>query len=185
METLTINGFDAQALRATIEAVTENRQLGHVTFAVHGEWRGGLSMRATTGALVQGGSSDQTRLGKYVMESDEPTALLGTDTAVSPAEYVLQALAGCYTVTLVANAAARGIELKSYRLDLEADFDLSGFLGVDHSVSPGVQGVRVRVELDAPGVSRDQLVELVELVEQRSPIRDTLVRGVPVTTELA
>ncbi|WP_326837556.1 OsmC family protein [Amycolatopsis rhabdoformis] len=180
-----INGFDVTALRETVAAVTEERRLGHVTFAVQGEWQGGLAVRSTTGALVQGGVRDPRRAGKFVLESDEPAALLGGDTAVSPGEYVLQALAGCYTVTLVANAAAQGIELRKYRLALEADFDLSGFLGIDKAVSPGVQELRVTVDVDAPEASREQLEELVKLVEQRSPIRDTLVRGVTVTTKLA
>ncbi|GII59409.1 hypothetical protein Pth03_77980 [Planotetraspora thailandica] len=181
----TINGFDVAALAETVHAVTEERRLGHVTLAVQGEWQGGLAVRSTTGALTQGGVKDESRAGKFVMESDEPEALLGGDTAVSPGEYVLQALAGCYTVTLVANAAAKGIELQKYRLGLEADFDLSGFLGIDQSVSPGVQEVRVTVDVEAPGATREELEELVKLVEQRSPIRDTLVRGVTVTTQLS
>ncbi len=118
------------------------------------------------------------------MTSDEPTALLGTDTAVSPAEYVLQALAGCYTVTLTANAASRGIELKSFRLELEGDIDLRGFLGIDTAIRPGVQQLRVRVHIEAPDATREQLEELISLVESRSPIRDTLVNPVDVVTTL-
>lgn len=180
-----INGVDTDALAQTIEAVTQDRRLGHVTFAVDGAWQGGLTVRSATGALTQASAADTSRVGKFVMESDEPAALLGGDTAVSPAEYLLQALAGCYTVTLVANAAARGIALDNYRLALEADFDLSGFLGIDSTVAPGVQEIRVTVDVDAPGATREELQELVALVEQRSPLRDTLVRGVSVTTHLA
>lgn len=180
----TINGFDSQALADTVAAVEDDRSLGHVTFGIHGAWQGGLTLRAHTGALTQAGVGDTSRVGKYVMESDEPMALLGTDTAVSPAEYLLQALAACYTVTLVANASAQGIELDSVRLSLEADFDLSGFLGVDDSVVPGVQEVRVDVEVDAPGTARDRLESLVKTVEIRSPIRDTLARSVSVKTGL-
>lgn len=119
------------------------------------------------------------------MSSDEPTALLGTDSAVSPAEYLLQALAGCYTVTLAALASAQGVELEAYRLELEGDIDLQGFLGIDPTVRPGLQQVRVRLDVDAPGTSRERLQELVSLVESRSPIRDTLVSPVDVVTTLA
>ncbi|MFJ6452676.1 OsmC family protein [Streptomyces hydrogenans] len=119
------------------------------------------------------------------MSSDEPAAFLGTDTAVSPAEYLLQALAGCYTVTLASLAAAQGIELKGFRVELEGDVDLRGFLGIDSTVRPGLQQVRVRLHVDAPGTPREQVEELVALVENRSPIRDTLISPVDVVTTLA
>ena len=181
----TINGVDLDALRQTVDAVTQERSLGEVTFRVDGEWADGFRLQAEAGSLSQAGQLDATRAGKFQMDSDEPAALLGGDTAASPGEYVLQALAGCYTVTLAANAAARGIVLKGYRLHLEADFDLSGFLGVDPDVNPGARQIRVRIELDAPDASQGELEELVALVESRSPIRDTLTRPVEVLTQLA
>lgn len=182
-ETIT-NGVSLGDLQNTIEAVRDNRSLGEVTFAVNGEWTGGFRVDAKTGALTQAGNSDPERDGKFSMSSDEPAALLGTDTAVSPAEYILQALAGCYTVTLTANAASRGIELESYKLHLEGDFDLASFLGVAPEEPPGASQIRVDVTLEAPGSTREELEELVEVVTQRSPIRDTLVRPVDVVTTL-
>jgi uncharacterized OsmC-like protein len=178
------NGVDVAALKDTIEAVRQDRSLGEVTFSVDGSWAGGLRLEAATGSLLQAGQADKTRAGKFTMASDEPAALLGTDTAVSPAEHVLQGLAGCYTVTLAANAAARGIELEGYRLHLEADFDLAGFLGVAPEQDPGAQGIRVDIELDAPGHTREELEDLVAVVESRSPIRDTISRPVEVSTRL-
>ncbi|GHH91705.1 OsmC family protein [Streptomyces capillispiralis] len=180
-----INDIDVQAFKDTTAAVRANPQLGQATFSVNGSWQGGCRLTARTGALTQGGERDETRTARYVMSSDEPTALLGTDSAVSPAEYLLQALAGCYTVTLAALASAQGVELEAYRLELEGDIDLQGFLGIDPTVRPGLQQVRVRLDVDAPGTSRERLQELVSLVESRSPIRDTLVSPVDVVTTLA
>ena len=180
-----LNGVDVVALNNTIEAVRNERSLGEVTFAVDGSWEGGFRLQAETGTMVQGGTPDPSRSGKFRMESDEPAALLGGDSATSPGEHLLLALAGCYTVTLAANAAARGIELEGYRLHMEADFDLSGFLGIDAATAPGAQGIRATLELAAPNASREDLEELVALVEARSPIRDTLTRAVEVTTRLA
>lgn len=181
----TLNGVNVTALKSTIEAVRNTRALGQVTFAVDGTWSGGFRLNAESGTMVQGGVADSSRSGKFSMMSDEPSALLGSDTAVSPGEYLLQALAGCYTVTLAANAASQGIELRGYRLHMEADFDLSGFLGIDPDTAAGAQRIRAKLELDAPGATRDELTDLVALVEARSPIRDTLVRAVQVSTELA
>ena len=133
------------ALRNTIAAVTDDRTLGKVEFTVRGQWDGGLRLESTTGPLRQAGSEQGQRSGRFTMTSDEPTELLGSDTAASPAEYVLKALAGCYTVTLAANAAARGIALNSVQLALQADIDLAGFLGIDDAVRPGIQAIRVDV----------------------------------------
>src|SRR4051812_15762792 len=95
-----VNGVDVDALTDTIEAVRRERSLGEVTFSVDGDWAGGFRLRAETGSLVQAGAPDSSRKGMFSMQSDEPAALLGSDTAVSPGEHLLQALAGCYTVTL-------------------------------------------------------------------------------------
>ncbi|MGW1848798.1 OsmC family protein [Streptomyces sp. NPDC001966] len=180
-----INDIDVQALQDTTAAVAADPKLGQATFSVNGSWQGGCRLTAHTGALTAGGERDEKRVAQFVMSSDEPVALLGTDTAVSPGEYLLQALAGCYTVTLAAHAAAQGIELKSFRLELEGDVDLRGFLGIDPTIRPGLQQVRVRLHIDAPDTPREQLEDLVALVENRSPIRDTLVSPVEVVTTLA
>lgn len=71
------------------------------------------------------------------------------------------------------------------RLELEGDVDLRGLLGIDASIRPGLGQVRVRVHAEAPGSTREQLEELISLVESRSPIRDTLVNPVGVVTTLA
>ncbi|SDO57925.1 Uncharacterized OsmC-related protein [Streptomyces sp. cf386] len=180
-----VNEIDVNALHNTIDAVQATPALGQVTFAVDGSWQGGCRLDARTGTLTQGGEQDEKRVAKYTMSSDEPAALLGTDTAVSPAEYLLQALAGCYTVTIATLAASQGIELGSVRLELEGDVDLRGFLGIAPAIRPGLGQVRVRVHAEAPGATREQLEELIALVENRSPIRDTLVNPVGVVTTLA
>ncbi|MFD8951969.1 OsmC family protein [Streptomyces xanthophaeus] len=180
----TLNEIDVQALKDTTAAVRATPRLGRATFSVNGSWQGGCRLTTQTGALTQGGERDETRISQYVMSSDEPTALLGSDTAVSPAEYLLHALAGCYTVTIAVYATKLGIELKNFHLDLEGDVDLQGFLGLDPTVRPGLQQVVVRVHIDAPDARREQLEELLGLVEKHSPIRDTLISPIDVVTTL-
>ncbi|MFF3559255.1 OsmC family protein [Streptomyces sp. NPDC002574] len=180
-----INEIDVDALQNSVDTIRARPALGRATFAVDGSSRGGYRVTTRTGALTQGGERDGTRVAKFEMHSDEPVAALGTDTAPSPAEYVLHALAGCYTVTITTHAALRGVDLKGIRLELEGDIDMRGFLGIDAQVRPGLQQIRVRVELDAPDASREELEELISLVERRSAIRDTLVHPVDVVTTLA
>lgn len=96
----------------------------------------------------------------------------------------MQALAGCYGVTIVANAAQREIELSNIKLDLECDVDLNGFLGLNSAVRPGVQQLRVNVSLESPNASRQELQDLIEAVQKNSPIRDTIANPVDVVTTL-
>ncbi|MGO3740621.1 OsmC family protein [Kerstersia sp.] len=177
--------LDAQALADTIAAVSDNPNLGRVTFSLESTSGGGLRMQSQTGTLHQAGQADGSRRGRFSLQSDEPVSLLGTDSAVSPAEYVLQGLAGCYGVTLAACAAKRGLTLRKIDLDLDFDVDLNGFLGIDRAVRPGAQEIRVQVRLDCPGASAAQLQDLMAALEQASPIRDTLANPVKVTTRLA
>lgn len=174
--------LDSQALGDTVAAVRATPALGKVSFTLHSHSAGGLCMQSTTGALIQAGDADESRRGKFSLASDEPVSLLGSDRAVSPAEYILQGLAGCYGVTLAACAAARGIQLRRIDLELEFDIDLQGFLGIDPDVRKGADEIKVRVKLDCPDVEPSVLDALVHEVEMTSPIRDTLANPVKVTT---
>lgn len=176
---------DPDAVCQTKEAVSKQPELGNVAFSMKGKSAGGIAVRMETGALVQNGVADNSRAGKFSLTGDEPVALLGTDTGVSPAEYLLMGLAGCYTVTLTTLAAAKGIELDSIDLELFFDINLNGFLGLDDSVRKGAQGIRVDVHLESTGATREQLEELVRELPANSPIHDTLANPVDITTRLA
>ncbi|MDV3125952.1 OsmC family protein [Mycobacterium sp. 21AC1] len=182
--TSNLNGVDRAALSATIDAVKQTPALAQVTFTLGSAWLTGCRQRSMTGDVRQNGEVVAGRAATYTLESDEPAALLGTDTAASPAEYVLQALAGCYAVTFATNAAVRGIELSALKLEMEVDIDLQGFLNLDDSVRPGAQQIRVNVHAESPNATDEQLQELTSAVERRSPIRDTLAGPVDVVTTL-
>lgn len=180
----TLNGLDVYELDKTLFAVAKQPELGQVQFALESDWIDGCHQRSTTGPCRQNGSEVESRTARYTMESDEPAALLGTDKATSPAEYVLQALAGCYAVTFAKNATVRNIELTSLRFDLETDIDLQGFLGLADDVRPGAQEIRIAVSASSSNATIEQLEELTRSVEGQSPIRDTLANPVTVRTTL-
>jgi len=176
---------DKTTIEETVAAVTAERSLGEVTFTMNSQSTGGVSALARTGGMVQAGTVDESREGKFSAITDEPVALMGTDTGISPAEYILTGLAACYTVTLASLATMRGITLDSVQLRLGFDIDLSGFLGIDKSVRRGASGITVEVDIDSPDADRAQLEELISELEATSPIRDTIANPVPVATTLA
>ncbi|MBP2562559.1 putative OsmC-like protein [Neorhizobium galegae] len=175
---------DINTIRETQEAVSKQPELGKVTFKLKGKSSGGLAMVSKTGPLVQNGKADSSRDGKFSLVSDEPIALLGTDTGANPAEYVLHALAGCYTVTLASMAAEKGVDLSGLELDLGFDIDLNGFLGLDKSVRKGATAITVDLKLTSETSNRAQLEELIAELPNNSPIYDTIANPVKITNRL-
>lgn len=72
-----------------------------------------------------------TRATPFVLDGDEPPILLGSNKGPNAVELLLQALGFCYAVGLVANAAARGIEISRMDYEIEGDIDVHQFLGLD------------------------------------------------------
>src|SRR5205807_698471 len=64
------------------------------------------------------------------------------------------------------------------------DAAATGVLGVDDSVKPGPLAVRVRIQLTSSDATPDQLREIVQRAEMRSPVRDALARALPMATEI-
>jgi uncharacterized OsmC-like protein len=117
--------------------------------------------------------------------SDMAESVGGGASAPTPGWLLRAALAAC-DATLVAMEAARdGIELTDLEVSVESESDFRGVLGVDPSVHAGPLSVRVKIRLAAADATEDRLRAIVERAESRSPVRDALVREVPMTTELA
>ena len=109
------------------------------------------------------------------MDNAEPPVLLGEGEAPNPVEYVLHALAGCLTTTMVYHAAARGIAVESVTSELEGDLDLQGFLGLDEEVRKGFSVIRVAMR-----VKSDADVETLKSLTQFSPVYDIVSKSLPV-----
>ncbi len=175
-----VNGVDLTRLHATIKAVRENPELGAFRFRLANRWTDCGHNRSTVQGFYGAGQEDMSRKVPYVLDNDEPDVLLGTDRAPNPVEYVLHALAGCLTSSLVYHAAAKGIAVESVETDFEGDIDLRGFLGISDQVRNGYQGIRVTMRVKAD-CSDGELDELVRLAQGRSPVFDTIAHPVDVT----
>src|SRR5690606_30866371 len=109
--------------------------------------------------------------------------LLSGDKAANPVEYVLHALAGCLTTTLVYHAAARGIAVEAVTTRFEGDLDLQGFLGLSKSVRNGFSAIRVAFSLEGD-LTEAQKRELIAMAQEYSPVFDIVTNGVPVSVSL-
>lgn len=169
------NGVDVTALFATIDAVKATPAIADFQFRVSNAWMGGDHNRTTITGFRGACGEHAHAEGPFSVDNAEPPVLLGEGAAPNPVEYVLHALAGCLTTTMVYHAAARGIEIGDVRSQLEGDLDLRGFLDLDPDVRKGFHAVRVRMQVQA-SADADTLAALARF----SPVYDIVSKSLPV-----
>ena len=149
---LTVNGVDVPRLKEMVQAVGTDPGLARFQFRLRNRWLGVGSNRSEIGRFSGTDQEHRTDGEAFIVDNDEPEVLLGQDRAPNPVEYVLHALAGCLTTTMVYHAAARGIEIQSVECELTGEIDLRGFLGLSDEVPKGYQKIeaKFRVKSDAP-----------------------------------
>ncbi len=179
----TVNGVAVDDLSKTVEAIKATPSIAKFNFRIHNQWLDSAKNNSTVDTFY-GAGQELSRSKPFVLEADEPPVLLGTDSAANPVEYLLHALAACMTTSMVYHAAARGIHIEEVESSLEGDIDLQGFLELDKNVRNGFQGIRVNFKIKAD-LPDDQLQQIGQLGPGRSPVFDSLTKGVPVsvTTE--
>lgn len=182
LQTTKVNGVDVDRLGATIAAITDVTALGAFQFRASNEWIMGSHNRSTIRSFYGAGQEDATRTVTFVMDNDEPDVLLGRDLGANPVEYVLHALAGCVTTTLVLHAAARGIRLDEVSSTIEGDLDVRGILDIGGARN-GFQNIRLKLTVRGDA-SAGELAELVAFARDHSPVFDIVTNPVPVTVEM-
>lgn len=174
-----LNGVDRDALFGTINAVKADPALATFRFRVANDWiDGGLNRSSVSGFFGVGAETPHKRI--FIIDNDEPPVLLSGDSAANPVEYVLHALAGCLTTTLVYHAAARGFRINAVSSRFEGDLDLQGFLGITKSVRNGFSAIRVVFTIEGDLTDAEKR-ELVAIGQEFSPVFDIVSNGVPVS----
>ena len=177
-----VNGVNVDQLVSTIEQVKKNPEIAQFKFRATNAWIDGTHNRATVkdfyGALKEDASRDP-----LVFELDEPPVLCGQNLGANPVEYLLVALSGCLTTSLIAHSAARGIEIRGVESRYEGDLDLRGFLGLSEDVPVGFQNIRVYFKIDAD-VSEEKKEELIKMAQKYSPVFNSITKPIPVSVRL-
>ena len=81
-------------------------------------------------------------------------------------------------------AAATGVETERIEVVAEGEVDLRGTLGVDPDAPVGFESIRLRLEVDAPGASAEQLERLMERTERYCTVLQTLREAPSIQTTL-
>jgi uncharacterized OsmC-like protein len=180
------HGVNAANLVATVKAVQQTPVLAKCRFYTSSEWLGAAKVRSTNPGF------DQAE-GSLLIEHRDPQPkgytgdcvreLLGTDAGVAPEEALLQAMAGCVSVTTSYHAAARGIQLDAFDVEFEGDVDMQGFGDLDDRVTPGYQKIRGRIYIKAGGTDA-ALREFLDFTTSHSPMCDSVAQPVQLTSSL-
>jgi uncharacterized OsmC-like protein len=177
-----VNGINVNQLVGTIDNIRENPEIARFKFRATNQWVAGTHNQATVkdffGALKEDSSRDP-----MVFEIDEPPVLCGTNLGVNPVEFLLVALSGCLTTSMIAHAAARGIEIRKVESRYEGDLDVRGFLGMSDDVPVPYQKIGVYFKIDAD-IPEDRKEELVEMAKKYSPVYNSITKPISVSVQL-
>lgn len=175
-----LNGIDLMAFAQFAEDIRQTPENAKAQFEVNTKWNGQTRSITTIKSYDLRG---ETLPRSFTVEADEPTELLGTNTAPNPQELLMAALNACMTVGYVANAAAKGVTVRSLEIKTVGQLDLRGFLGLDESVNPGYDEVEYIVHIDADA-TQVQLEEIHQAVIRTSPNFANFARAIKMMPKL-
>jgi len=178
----TVNGLDMDAAFATVDAIKADPNLARFQFRARNTWIDGGTNRSMIRDFYGAGREDMSRASDFEFMNGEPPVLLGNNEGANPVEFLLHALAGCVTTTLVLHAAVRGIAIEELSTELEGDLDVRGLLALDESVSPSYEQIHIRLNVKA-NCSDAELDDLLAFAQAHSPVCNTVCRPVPVRIE--
>src|SRR3954470_3920273 len=173
------NGIDTAQVYGTLDVLKAQPEAARFEFHVRNRWIDGTHSRSTIHGFWGAGAADVSRSEPFVVDASEPPVLFGHNEAPNPAEFLLHALAGCLTLTIVNVAAARKVELHEVSSSLTGVLDARGATGIDDSHRNGFERIEVGFTIrgDAPA---EKLQEIVERAKARSVVYDMVTNGVPV-----
>jgi uncharacterized OsmC-like protein len=137
------------------------------------------------GSAADGPISCSIDIGRAVYEAQAHVGVGGAGTAACSGDLLLGALAACAQLTCQMVATAMEIPVRSVNARVEGDLDLRGTLGLARDVPAGFSAIRLRIEVDAPEASDEELAKLAQKTERYCTVAQTLMQPPPLAVELA
>lgn len=158
----------ATTIERNVKAVTLRPSVGQGTAITRATLRDGLACDIQEGPwkLVAGMTE------KYGGANDGP----------NPGVYGRAALASCLAIGYAMWAARLGVKVDSLEIEVQADYDVRGELGVSDEVRPGYTQIRYIVTV-ASRASREEIDRWLDTADRYSSWRDNIANAVPVVCE--
>jgi uncharacterized OsmC-like protein len=157
------------ALERNVKAVTLRPSIGLHTGKTHVRLLPGLSCEVTDGQW------------KLTVGMSEKSG--GTNAGPGPGTLGRGALGSCLALGYAMWAARMGVPIDTLEVDVEADYDSRGELGISDDVPPGYTQVRYVVTVTS-GASEEDVRRVIETADRYSPYRDVFARANDVRRDL-
>ena len=124
--------------------------------------------------------SCSVNLGRAIYEAEAHSGVGGPGTGACSGDLLLGALAACAQITCQMVAASMQMPTERIEVVVEGDLDLRGTMGISRDAPVGFEDIRLRLEVDAPEATADQLAALREKTERYCVVMQTLRQPPPV-----
>jgi uncharacterized OsmC-like protein len=106
----------------------------------------------------------------------------GTKEGPNPGVLGRAALGSCLAIGYAMWAARLGVPIDSLEIEIQADYDVRGELGVSDDVRPGYLEVRYIVTVSSPA-STEEVERWLDTADRYSSWRDNIASAVPIVCE--
>jgi uncharacterized OsmC-like protein len=131
---------------------------------------------ATTRVHLKPGLECEIEEGTWKLTAGVGEKSGGTNAGPNPGILGRGALGSCLAIGYAMWAARLGVPIASLDVEVEADYDRRGELGVSDDVPPGYTQVRYRVTVTSPAPEED-VRRMIDTADKYSPYRDVYARA--------
>ncbi len=175
-----LNGIDNTRLFQMMDAIKQKPSLANFVFRVSNTWMNGGNSRSVIKGFYGAEKEDDLRAAPFIFEIDQPAALLGEDIGPTAVEYLLNALAGCLTNSIVCLSSARGISLTDVESEIEGRFDLRYMFGLSLDNGNLIEKIKLKFRIKGKGLSVEDQLFLCELGKKTSLVYKIITTPFPV-----
>jgi uncharacterized OsmC-like protein len=158
----------ASTLERNVKAVTLRPSVGQGT--------------AVTKATLRDGLACEIQEGPWTLVAGMTEKYGGSNAGPNPGVYGRAALASCLTIGYAMWAARLDVPIESLEVEVHADYDVRGELGVDDAVRPGYSQIRYVVSVKSSAPS-EQIHRWLDIADRYSSWRDNIANAVPMVAE--
>ena len=115
----------------------------------------------------------RTRIGDFIIESDEPETLGGSNLAPTPMQSLLASFSNCMEITALLYFSFAGMNINFIKVRVEATFDQRAALATKEAPLPGFYNYKVTWYIDSEEKHR-KIKQVLKKVESLCPVRGSI-----------
>ena len=108
---------------------------------------------------------------------------LGGPGEFDPMQMLLATLAACDVDLMAIHASFLGLKIESLSVEAAGDFNAQSYMGLEGGPTSAYETISYIVRVSIPSATPEQIAYLRERCERSSPVRDSLLRSIPLKFE--